>query len=192
MECTSALRSREGGALFPRPTVNSAENGQIRRATPADVPVLSSLRFEFRSRQKNPVETAAEFIPRCIDWMRPRVADESRWRVWVLEHDGGIAGNIWLELIEKLPNPNVERETHGYVTNFFIRPERRNLGAGSRLLKAVLDECERARVDSVFLWPSDRSRPLYERHGFVPASDIFVLERDQETAGATGLSRDHR
>jgi GNAT superfamily N-acetyltransferase len=164
--------------------MNTHVRAQVRPATPADVPVLASLRFEFRSRRKGPVESAAEFLPRCIDWMRSRVADERRWRVWVLEHDGAIVGNIWLELIEKLPNPNGERETHGYVTNFFVRPEYRNTGAGSDLLKTVLDECERARVDSVFLWPSDRSRPLYERHGFVPASTMLVRDQDQHPAPA--------
>src|SRR6266496_2147189 len=127
--------------------MNTAADNQVRRATTADVPVLAALRFEFRSRNKAPVETASQFLPRCVEWMRPRIADESEWRVWVLEQDGAIVGNVWLELIEKLPNPNVEREMHAYVTNFYIRPEYRNTGAGSRLLEAVLDECKRADVD---------------------------------------------
>jgi GNAT superfamily N-acetyltransferase len=130
--------------------------------------MLATLRFEFRSRTKPPVESAAAFVPRCVDWMRPRIADGAAWRVWVL-------GNIWLEIVEKLPNANVEAELHGYVTNFFVRPEHRNAGAGSRLLQAVLDECRRSEVDSVFLWPSERSRPLYERFGFVHPSEMLVL-----------------
>jgi GNAT superfamily N-acetyltransferase len=157
--------------------MNIAGDSLVRRATTADVPVLATLRYEFRSRRKAPVESAADFLPRCIDWMRPRVADATRWRVWVLEHEGAIAGNIWLEIVDKLPNPNAERELHAYVTNFFVRPELRNAGAGSRLLQSVLDECQRSDVDAVFLWPSDRSRPLYERHGFVLPSEMLVLER---------------
>jgi len=157
--------------------MNTHSDTEVRRATPADVPVLATLRFEFRSRSKTPVETAAQFLPRCIEWMRRRIDDESPWRVWVLTHNDTIVGNIWLELVEKLPNPNVEREMHAYVTNFFIRPEYRNTGAGSRLLEAVLDECKRAHVDSVFLWPSDRSRPLYERYGFTAPSTMLVLEQ---------------
>jgi GNAT superfamily N-acetyltransferase len=161
--------------------MNTAAASQVRRATTADVPVLATLRFEFRSRRKTPVEPPDEFLPRCIDWMRPRVADEAKWRVWVLELDGAIVGNIWLEIVEKLPNPNVERELHGYVTNFFVRPEHRNAGAGSRLLHAVLDECRRSNVDSVFLWPSERSRPLYERFGFTTPSDMLVLNQADPT-----------
>ena len=157
--------------------MNTDAASQVRRATTADVPVLATLRFEFRSRRKTPVESPDDFLPRCIGWMRPRVADETKWRVWVLEHDGAIVGNIWLQIVEKLPNPNVERELHGYVTNFFVHPEHRNTGAGSRLLQAVLDECRRSNVDSVFLWPSERSRPLYERFGFTTPSDMLALDQ---------------
>lgn len=156
--------------------MNTAAGHRVRRALAVDVPALAALRFEFRSRNKPAVESAADFVPRCSEWMRPRLADESRWRVWVLEHDGSIEGNIWLEIVEKLPNPNVERELHGYITNFYVRPERRNSGAGSLLLQAALDECRRAEVDSVFLWPSERSRPLYERHGFVTPANMLVLD----------------
>lgn len=156
--------------------MNTPGEIRVRRATVADVSALATLRYEFRSQRKPPVEGAGEFIPRCIEWIRPRVGDETRWRVWILEHDGAIVGNIWLEIIEKLPNPNVERELHGYITNFYIRSEYRNTGAGSRVLDAVLAECKRLDVDSVFLWPSERSRPLYERHGFVTPSTMLVLE----------------
>jgi len=32
-------------------------------------------------------------------------------------------------------------------------------------------------VDSVFLWPSEQSRPLYERFGFETSSGVMVLKR---------------
>jgi GNAT superfamily N-acetyltransferase len=156
--------------------MNTPTQTQVRRATTDDVSPLAMLRYEFRSRRKTPIESAAEFVPRCAEWMRSRVADESRWRVWVLMDRGTIVGNIWLQIVEKLPNPNVERERHGYVTNFFVRPEYRNTGAGSRLLDALLGECRGLEIDSVFLWPSDRSRPLYVRHGFVTPTAMLILE----------------
>ena len=156
--------------------MNTPTQTQVRRATTDDVSALAMLRYEFRSRRKTPIESAAEFVPRCAEWMRSRVADESRWRVWVLMDRGTIVGNIWLQIVEKLPNPNVERERHGYVTNFFVRPEYRNTGAGSRLLDALLGECRGLEIDSVFLWPSDRSRPLYVRHGFVTPTAMLILE----------------
>ncbi len=156
--------------------MNTPADAQVRRATAIDAAALAKLRYEFRTTSKPAVESAAEFLPRCIAFMERRLGDESRWRVWVLEHGGAIVGNIWLQIIEKLPNPNDDRELHGYVTNFFVRPEHRNGGAGSRMLKTLLDDCERVGIDTVFLWPSDRSRPLYGRHGFKPATAILARD----------------
>jgi N-acetylglutamate synthase-like GNAT family acetyltransferase len=153
--------------------MNRPAEGQVRLATTDDAAALAVLRYEFRASRRPAVESTDEFLPRCAEWMRPRLADTTRWRVWVLEHDSSIVGNVWLQLVEKLPNPNVDRELHGYVTNFFVRAEYRNGGAGSRLLRAVLEECERSSVDTVFLWPTDRSRSLYERHGFKEARGML-------------------
>jgi len=156
--------------------MNTPADGEVRLATVDDASALAVLRYEFRASNKPAVESAEEFLPRCVEWMRSRLADDARWRVWVLDSAGDVVGNIWLQLIEKLPNPNVDRELHGYITNFYVRPEHRNGGAGSRMLRAVLDECERSNVDTVFLWPTARSRPLYERHGFMPGDGMLAQD----------------
>jgi GNAT superfamily N-acetyltransferase len=156
--------------------MNTPADGEVRLATVDDASALAVLRYEFRASNKPAVESAEEFLLRCVEWMRSRLADDARWRVWVLDSAGDVVGNVWLQLIEKLPNPNVDRELHGYITNFYVRPEHRNGGAGSRMLRAVLDECERSNVDTVFLWPTARSRPLYERHGFVPGGGILAQD----------------
>jgi len=153
------------------------QNGTLleaRRATRNDAIVLAALRFEFRSSIGAAVEAEDAFVARCAAWMRDRLADDGRWRVWILEADAVPVGNIWLQLIEKLPNPVEEHETHGYVTNFFVRPEHRGGGGGSRLLKAVLAECEASSVDTIILWPTPQSRSLYERHGFSNSDAVMT------------------
>ncbi len=89
-----------------------------------------------------------------------------------------VLGMSWLQLLEKLPNPVGEPEMHGYVSSLFVRSERRGAGIGSALLAACLDECESCGADAVFLWPTPRSRALYERHGFALGDDL--LERRLE------------
>jgi len=44
---------------------------------------------------------------------------------------------------------------------------------GPRLIEAALTACRGLEVDTVFLWPSARSRPLYARHGFVASDEIL-------------------
>ncbi|HET7462341.1 MAG TPA: GNAT family N-acetyltransferase [Longimicrobium sp.] len=137
----------------------------IRRATPRDADALARLRWEFRAGIGEPDEAEDVFVARCARWMRARLGYET-WRAWVAETDGGIVGTAWLQLVEKMPNPVVEAEVYGYVTNVFLREEMRGRGAGSQLMAAVLDECAVAGVEAAFLWPTERSRALHRRHGF--------------------------
>jgi GNAT superfamily N-acetyltransferase len=107
--------------------------------------------------------------------MRDRLASGGTWRCWVASAQGKLVGTTWLGLIEKLPNPAGHLERHAYISSVYVVPARRNSGIGSALLGACLDECRRQGVDSVFLWPTPRSRGLYERHGFAVRDDL--LER---------------
>ncbi|HEY9226319.1 MAG TPA: GNAT family N-acetyltransferase [Gemmatimonadaceae bacterium] len=149
----------------------------VRRATLSDADALARMRLEFRGPRAPAVESEQEFLERCTQWMRSRLAEDSVWRVWVVEHDREPVGNVWLQIVEKLPNPTAETELHAYVSNFYVRPTHRNGGVGSLLLAEVMSECARLNVDSVFLWATARSRPLYLRHGFAPSDGVLVLKR---------------
>lgn len=146
----------------------------VRRATPADADSLARLRYEFRAAMNEATETEATFTARATPWMRERLIAVAPWHCWVVEDDGvEIAGHLWLQLIEKVPNPAPELEQHAYITNVYVRPNRRGSGAGQLLLEAALAFCREQRVDSVILWPTARSRTLYARNGFAVRDDIM-------------------
>jgi GNAT superfamily N-acetyltransferase len=147
----------------------------IRLAGPADAPALARLRYAFRAELDPSPEDEAGFLRRCERWMVDRLSPRGPWRCWVAEEGGTLVGSVWLQIIEKLPNPVGESECHGYVSSFYVVPSRRSAGLGSALLSACLQECERQETDAVFLWPTPLSRPLYQRHGFVVRDDF--LER---------------
>lgn len=107
--------------------------------------------------------------------MGQRLQEGGTWRCWVAVLGGTLVGTIWLQLIEKLPNPVGHLERHGYISSVYVVPELRNGGLGSALIEACLAECARQGVDAVFLWPTARSRPLYQRYGFAVRDDL--LER---------------
>jgi GNAT superfamily N-acetyltransferase len=50
----------------------------------------------------------------------------------------------------------------------------RGRGAGSMLLEAAIAECRTWDVDTIILWPTPRSRALYERFGFAATKDIMA------------------
>lgn len=147
----------------------------LRPATAADAPSLARLRFEFRSSTGPVVEGEAEFVRRCVRWMEERLRDGGAWRCWVAERDGATVGQLWAQLIEKMPNPSPELECHAYLTNFYVREDARGRGVGSMLLSAALEWCRAGRVHAAILWPTERSRPLYERYGFAVRPDLLEL-----------------
>jgi GNAT superfamily N-acetyltransferase len=167
MNDTGVRTPREGFVEAPASNV-------VRRATQSDAAALARLRLEFRGPRAPNVESETDFLARCEAWMRARLGDDSIWRVWLLERNNDPVGAVWLQVVEKLPNPTAESEVHAYVSNFYVRSDQRNGGGGSLLLRTALDETERLGVDSIFLWPSARSRPLYERHGFAVSENVLV------------------
>jgi len=147
----------------------------IRLAGTEDAPSLARLRYELRACHDPATEDEADFLARCGAWMAARLAPGSHWRCWVVEEAGKLVGAIWLQIIEKIPNPGAETENHGYISNLYVEPSRRGAGLGSMLMDACLRFCEKETVDAVILWPTPRSRSLYERHGFAVRDDL--LER---------------
>jgi GNAT superfamily N-acetyltransferase len=147
----------------------------VRPAAPADAPELARLRYEFRTRLGPAVEAEDDFTARCAAWMTARLADGGGWHAWIATRDEAIVGTIWLEQIEKMPNPTPESETHAYITNVYVRESERGAGLGSALLAAAVQWCEESGVHAAILWPTYRSVPLYARHGFAPPDAL--LER---------------
>jgi GNAT superfamily N-acetyltransferase len=147
---------------------------QIRTATADDAEELARLRFAFRAERRPHTEPQSEFLGRCSRWMRERLLGSS-WRCWVAMAEGRLVGTIWLQVIEKLPNPGDEPELHGYVSSVYVAPELRNHGVGTALVTACLGVCDELGLDAVFLWSTPDSRRLYQRRGFDPRDDL--LER---------------
>jgi GNAT superfamily N-acetyltransferase len=151
---------------------------RIRPASPADTVALAQLRWDFRSTRGHTIESAAEFVERCAAWMADALT-KPEWRCYVADADGNgaspavIVGHLWIELVRKIPNPAAERERHAYITNVYVRPEHRGAGVASRLIEAALTWCREEEVDTAFLWPSEKSRPLYARHGFAVTGEIL-------------------
>jgi GNAT superfamily N-acetyltransferase len=145
----------------------------IRPATPADAGALAELRWEFRAGKTPPTETRDAFVDRCEEWMSAEL-QRGAWRAWVAEQDDRIIGQIWLQLLSKLPNPAEEREHHAYVSNVYVTPSARG-GVGTRLLQTAIDWAAGHDIDRVVLWPTVRSRSMYERHGFLSNGGVLEL-----------------
>ncbi len=107
--------------------------------------------------------------------MRTRLATEV-WHCWVAVQAETIVGHVWLNLIEKIPNPVAEAEWHGYITNMYVQEKARG-GVGGALMDGALTWCAARDIDYIVLWPTQQSRALYGRKGFAVSSEILAQSR---------------
>ena len=147
---------------------------EIRQATPADAPALAELRWEFRAGREPAVEDRRTFVDRCSAWMA-RELTGANWRAWVAVSDAKIVGQVWVDLIEKVPNPVGERHRHAYLSNLYVQPSARG-GIGTELLETALAWARTSGIDRVVLWPSKRSVTLYRRHQFRRDDEVMELK----------------
>jgi GNAT superfamily N-acetyltransferase len=146
----------------------------IRSATSADAGVLAELRWEFRAGRQPPAEARDVFLKRCAAWMR-RELTSANWRAWVAVVDGAIVGHVWMNTVQKIPNPVAEPETLVYLSNLYVRESARG-GLGTKLLDAALGWARSNHADRIVLWPTPRSVPLYLRHGFSHGGEVMELK----------------
>jgi GNAT superfamily N-acetyltransferase len=133
----------------------------VRPAVPGDAPALARLRWRCRTEKEEPVaETFEGFMARCEKWMAQRLGQSGRWRCWTAVDAGRTVGCVWLELLEKVPNPTSEPEEHAYVTSLYVEPGHRLAGLGGALLDAAVRECGRRGLDCALRWRTSESLSL--------------------------------
>jgi len=151
---------------------------EVRRATVADRDAIVVLRRAWTE------ENAGEQIPDD--------GFEARFDAWFeREHDqrvtwlgltDGVAGvpvaMLNLLVFTRMPFPATPERTRphqwGYLANFFVLAEHRGSGLGTRLVEACTAYADEQGFARVVLSPSERSVPLYARHGFAPATSLMV------------------
>jgi GNAT superfamily N-acetyltransferase len=154
--------------------VTGGRGTQVRRAGPGDARAMAVMRYDFRTELAAPAESRPEFVERATAWLAHRL-ELGSWTGWLALEPEQPVGLVLVHLVEKVPNPVVEPESLGYVSSLYVRPERRGRGVGDALLRTAVDFCRDHGVDTVVLWPSPRSVPLYQRHGFRHQGDVMEL-----------------
>jgi GNAT superfamily N-acetyltransferase len=101
--------------------------------------------------------------------------DSSAWRCWVIYDGKQLVGHVCVQLFEKMPNPVNEPEAHAYLTNFYVVPEMRGRGVGTKLLKKALAWYRAQDADAVILWATAETKSLYRRCGLHEPVDILEL-----------------
>jgi GNAT superfamily N-acetyltransferase len=154
---------------------------RVRLATPADAAVLARHRVEmFRdmgrlASERVAAELAAAAEPALRDWVAG--GTYLGWLAEPAQSPGDVAGGAGLQLRPLLPRPSPEgTEVIGgpeaYVLNVFVERAWRRRGVAALLMDHVLAYTRDRGMRVVTLHPSQQGRPLYERLGFKPTTEM--------------------
>lgn len=107
-------------------------------------------------------------------WMAPGVGPDEQGLGALIErsvpaHRQKTVFDVLAEMGRVHPN-----EPHWYLPLVGVEPERQGQGIGATLLRAVLAQCDATGLPAYLEATSDRSIPLYSRHGFEPVGEIVV------------------
>ncbi|HLF70354.1 MAG TPA: bifunctional GNAT family N-acetyltransferase/GrpB family protein [Actinomycetota bacterium] len=149
----------------------------IRFARLGDADELARLRWAFHYEDIEDVGAPGRPTIGWLDDFRDLLTQalvSGRFHIWVVESDGSIVSNLWLEIVEKVPRPDDARGTWGYVTNVYTVPEHRGRGIGTSMMRSVIGWAKLRRLELLVVWPSVDSMEFYGRMGF--ASNPRLLE----------------
>lgn len=147
-----------------------------RLADEPDLETLALMRWEFQTEGLEPAADCDkwDFVEACALFLQ-RGLQRRNWVYWVAEADGRIVSHIFVQVIEKVPKPGQMNGRWGYVTNVYTRPDCRNRGIGTELMRRVKSWAEEIDLELLIVSPSAESISFYERAGFTAESEFMEL-----------------
>ena len=143
----------------------------IRQATPADSPLLSSLCIDV---QRLHAERHPDIfkMPRSEDFATPffdeMLADPTA-RIFIAEEDGHAIGYIFCKLFERPEGPFTYANRFLQIEHISVRPEAQRHGVGAALMNRAEELARELRVTKIQLdsWDFNlEAHAFFERMGF--------------------------
>lgn len=147
---------------------------ETRLATVADAELIAEQRCRMfiDGGQGDEAVTKAVFA-KFVPWVRQKLEDGS-YVGWLVSNDGVVMAGAGMLLMDFPPHWMDPEPVRAYLLNFYVDPEFRGQGLAYRLLKTAVEEAQRRGIKVVSLHASKFGKPLYERNGFEPTSEMML------------------
>jgi GNAT superfamily N-acetyltransferase len=146
----------------------------IRLGTAADAELIAAQRRQmFADAGLAEVEAMAEMTANFTAWVRPRLEDGS-YLAWLAEADGEVVAGAGMWVMEFPPHWMDAQPARAYLLNFYTAPTHRGQGLAPQLLALCVAEARRRGIQVVTLHASKFGRPIYERYGFGPTTEMML------------------
>ena len=144
----------------------------IREATWADREAVAAMRRAWTEEHAGRTVPDDDFQERFDAWLE---REQDQRVTWLAEVDGAAAGMLNVLVFSRMPRPGQEGPSRwAYLANFWVHPDLRGSGVGTRLLETCTSWCDAGGLVRIVLSPTERSVPLYARAGFRPATDLML------------------
>ena len=150
---------------------------RIRLATDRDSGALAALRWAFRAEdgEEEPVVSFDAFAAHHAEFFRAGLASGQRAHIVADAGDGTLLGHVVCQVIPLVPRPCRLDDACGLITDNYVRESDRNRGIGSALIRGAIAWARGTDLETLIVWPSDRARPFYARHGFSERTEVMEL-----------------
>jgi GNAT superfamily N-acetyltransferase len=150
-----------------------------RQATLPDINQLAEMRWSFQTEFEGVeiVWNKDEFVQSCREFYKKTI-DSGSWLLWVAEQDGRIIANVSIFIVDNIPTPTKRINKWGYLTNTYTHKEFRGKGIGSKLTNFAVSEAKSLKIETIIVWPSEKSTEFYKRIGFGESTKIMELGFD--------------
>lgn len=111
------------------------------------------------------------FVAEFRDYLERQIG--TNFYCYVAENGEQIIGDAYLGLLSKVPKPYCPEAKIGYITNVHVLEKYQNRGIGSELMNFLKEQAKELSCELLYVWPSKRAIPYYERLGFKADNEIL-------------------
>ncbi|MDB5475947.1 MAG: family N-acetyltransferase [Phenylobacterium sp.] len=145
-----------------------------RPVTPEDLDLVCRHRRDMFMASGRSADLVAPMDGPFRDWLAPRLASGAYFG-WIVEQAGEAVGGLGMMVIDWPPHPmHPTQAARGYVLNVFVEPGHRGHGLAGALMRRATDEGRRRGLDLMVLHATAMGRPMYEKLGWAPTSEMSL------------------
>lgn len=150
----------------------------IRPADIDDAALLIELRErmlrELGRTDEDHIRTLAE---NSLAWFQNAFPDGKAFG-WLAEKGGRVVGGVSMTIVETQPQYRSMSGRIASIYGLYVEADERGAGIATRLVRDAVGHAESLGIDIVTLHAADKARPVYERIGFEPSSEMRLFLTD--------------
>lgn len=109
-----------------------------------------------------------------VEVWREYIETEKNKHYWVAQLDTEIIGIAISHEWGVLPKPNKSIRKYWQVSNFFVKPEHRNVEIGSKFLNYILNEAKKEKIEKVMTFAGGSFGDFFIQNGFQKENTLLL------------------